>query len=121
MMASALAVEMIIDLLFRTDESAQKGLLTAERGGAQGSLTFRIYVPQMSILRSGEETAYKACTCCSQPVRDTLLSQGLFFLFSLCNDVDGEILTRLVKDDIPLPESVSFGELYDSSDDEPSH
>jgi len=111
MMASALAVEMIIDLLFRTDESAQKG-----------SLTFRIYVPQMSILRSGEETAYKACTCCSQPVRDTLLSQGLFFLFSLCNDVDGEILTRLVQDDTPLPESISFGELYDTiSDDEESH
>ena len=110
MMASALAVEMIIDLLFRTDESAQKG-----------SLTFRIYVPQMSILRSGEETAYKACTCCSQPVRDTLLSQGLFFLFSLCNDVDGEILTHLVQENTKIPESISFGELYDSGSDEESH
>ena len=61
--------------------------------------------------------AYTACTCCSQPVKDTFLSQGLFFLLSLCNDVDGEILTRLVQEDTTLPESKSFGELYDSSDE----
>ena len=102
MMASALAVEMIIDLLFRKS--------------GKSSLTFRIYVPQMNILRSGEEMAYTACTCCSQPVRDTFLSQGLFFLLSLCNDVDGEILTRLVQEDTPLPVSISFGDLYDEDE-----
>ena len=113
MMASALAVEMIIDLLFR--KSGKSSLLASACSG-KSSLTFRIYVPQMNILRSGEEIAYTACTCCSQPVRDTFLSQGLFFLLSLCNDVDGEILTRLVQEDDPLPESISFGELYDEDE-----
>ena len=105
MMASALGVEMIIDLLFRKDPPSTR------------CFTFRVYVPQMSILHSGEEMAYTKCTCCSQEVRDTFLSQGLFFLLSVANDSD--VLTRLVQDDTVLPESVSFGDsdLYDSSEE----
>ncbi len=109
MMASGLAIEMIIDLLFRKDT-----LNSSSR-----SFTFRVYVPQMSILRSGDEMAYTNCTCCSQPVRDTFLSQGLFFLLSAANDSD--VLTRLVQDqnNTVLPESLSFedSDLYDSSEE----